>query len=172
MTYNYCPDCGGKCIRYSAKGFQCEICHKRWFDQPAAAADCIVVNDKEEILLTIRANEPKKGTLTIPGGFVDNNETAEQTVIREVLEESGAEIGYPTYFKSKPNTYIYRGHNYCCLTTTFLAKFSKFVKNFDTKETINILWIKPSNLNLQEIGLDNVRDVLRDYLELISAKRH
>ena len=51
------------------------------------------------------------GTLDLPGGFVDNNENAEQGMVREILEETGLTIDSAdvTYLFSIPNVYHYSG---------------------------------------------------------------
>jgi ADP-ribose pyrophosphatase len=54
----------------------------------------IIISDGQ-ILLEKRKNEPGKGKWSIPGGKVDLGETARQTVIREVKEETGLEVETP-----------------------------------------------------------------------------
>jgi ADP-ribose pyrophosphatase len=54
----------------------------------------IIISDGQ-ILLEKRKNEPGKGKWSIPGGKVDLGETARQTVIREVKEETGLEVERP-----------------------------------------------------------------------------
>jgi ADP-ribose pyrophosphatase YjhB (NUDIX family) len=45
-------------------------------------------------LVGVRRNiEPKKGTLTLPGGYVDLNETWQEGAVRELREETGIVIG-------------------------------------------------------------------------------
>lgn len=46
------------------------------------------------ILLIKRKNEPFKDRWAIPGGFVENDESLEEAVCRELKEETGVEIGY------------------------------------------------------------------------------
>ena len=53
----------------------------------------IVCNGR--ILLEKRKGEPGKGKWTIPGGLVELGERAEQTVIREVREETSLEVENP-----------------------------------------------------------------------------
>jgi len=53
----------------------------------------IVCNGR--ILLEKRKGEPGKGKWSIPGGLVELGERAEQTVIREVREETNLEVENP-----------------------------------------------------------------------------
>jgi ADP-ribose pyrophosphatase YjhB (NUDIX family) len=44
-------------------------------------------------VVVIRRNtEPRKGTLTLPGGYIDYGETWQEAAQRELLEETGIEI--------------------------------------------------------------------------------
>ena len=64
-----------------------EINHKFLLIQDGAAA--IIVNDKKQILLQRRVDNDKWG---IPGGCQEIGETFEQTVIREVKEETNLDV--------------------------------------------------------------------------------
>ena len=55
---------------------------------PSITADGILLKDKQ-ILLIQRKNEPFKGKWALPGGFVEYGEKTEDTVVREVFEETG-----------------------------------------------------------------------------------
>lgn len=50
-----------------------------------------------KILLEKRKNDPGKGKWSIPGGLVELGENAEQTVIREVEEETGLHVEEPEH---------------------------------------------------------------------------
>jgi 8-oxo-dGTP diphosphatase len=52
------------------------------------AVDAVVIRD-DEVLLIERGNEPWKGMLAFPGGFVEKGEDPELAVIRELKEECG-----------------------------------------------------------------------------------
>jgi len=58
------------------------------FKVPSITTDGIIIKD-EKILLIKRKNPPFKGMWALPGGFVEYNETTENAVVREVLEETG-----------------------------------------------------------------------------------
>lgn len=60
-------------------------------DTPACY--CVVLDAAGCILLIQRKNEPFKGLLALPGGFVDIGEKIEDACRRELLEETGVEAG-------------------------------------------------------------------------------
>ena len=47
---------------------------------------------KDKILLCRRAIEPRKGFWTLPAGYLELHETAEEGARREAMEEAGAEL--------------------------------------------------------------------------------
>ena len=64
--------------------------------QPVIGVGAVVICDGK-ILLEKRKNEPGKGKWSIPGGLVELGENVEQTVIREVKEETGLEVEKPEH---------------------------------------------------------------------------
>lgn len=55
----------------------------------------VFVNDKRHVLLLLRDNKPDipyPDTWDVPGGHVDNGETPEQFIVREMREEMGIEL--------------------------------------------------------------------------------
>ena len=64
--------------------------------QPVIGVGAVVICDGK-ILLEKRKNEPGKGKWSIPGGLVELGESVEQTVIREVKEETGLEVEKPEH---------------------------------------------------------------------------
>ncbi|MEM3626680.1 MAG: NUDIX hydrolase [Candidatus Bathyarchaeia archaeon] len=63
-------------------------------DQPIVGVGAVIICDGK-ILLEKRKNEPGKGKWSIPGGLVELGESLEQTVIREVKEETGLDVADP-----------------------------------------------------------------------------
>ncbi len=55
------------------------------------ACDMILIED-DKLLLVKRAKEPFKGEWALPGGRIEDDETAEQCLTREMKEETGLDV--------------------------------------------------------------------------------
>ncbi|MCK4434203.1 NUDIX hydrolase [Candidatus Bathyarchaeota archaeon] len=63
-------------------------------NQPIVGVGAVIICNSR-ILLEKRKSEPGRGKWSIPGGLVELGESAEQTVIREVKEETNLEVEQP-----------------------------------------------------------------------------
>ena len=63
-------------------------------DQPVTGVGAVLIC-KGKILLEKRKGEPGRGKWSIPGGLVELGERIEETVIREVKEETGLDVESP-----------------------------------------------------------------------------
>ena len=163
--FRFCPKCGSSLFEANnEKSKKCTDCGFVFYLNASTAVAAIAVNDKGEMLLCRRAHEPYKGTLDLPGGFVDLNESAEDAVRREILEETGAEVETLQYFGSFPNIYPYSGFNVHTLDIIFtcsLKKNSILTPNDDVSE---ILFIPFDEIKLEEIKLSSIRKAVEIWL--------
>ena len=73
--FNYCPVCGSSHFDISSeRSKKCQNCGFEYFLNPSAANVAFILNEKGELLVERRKNEPAKGTLDLPGGFCDIGE--------------------------------------------------------------------------------------------------
>ena len=80
--FTYCPKCGARTfVERNEKAKQCTTCGFVYYFNPSSAVACFIRNSKGELLLVRRAKEPAKGTLDLPGGFVDMYESADAAEI-------------------------------------------------------------------------------------------
>ena len=88
----FCPQCQTKLSIRRIDGVKRQSCPKcNWvhYVNPLPSAVAFVYRDAQEILLIKRRVEPGKGKWSLPSGFVEMNEIPEETVIRELREETG-----------------------------------------------------------------------------------
>ena len=99
--FKYCPKCGSAAFEiHNEKSKQCTDCGFVYYFNPSSATVALILNEKDELLVCRRAKEPAKGTLDLPGGFIDMKETGEEGVSREVEEETGLKVKKATYLFS------------------------------------------------------------------------
>ncbi|WP_083917661.1 NUDIX hydrolase [Riemerella columbina] len=111
MELNYCPHCGTSNLKFgNNRKFYCIQCDFVLYHNCAAAV-AVLVTYQDELLLTRRNQNPKKGYLDLSGGFCDPNETAEDTCARELFEELQLKIDPEQleYLGSQNNLYPYKG---------------------------------------------------------------
>lgn len=94
---NYCSTCGSKNLEKTVPEgdnrlrIVCSNCGQIHYQNPNMVVGCLPVY-KGKILLARRDIEPRKGLWNLPCGFLENEETVEEGAIREVMEETGAEV--------------------------------------------------------------------------------
>jgi mutator protein MutT len=65
---------------------------RRYPERPYIGVGAVIVQDGR-VLLVKRKHEPLKGRWSLPGGAVEIGETLEHCLVREMVEETGLEVG-------------------------------------------------------------------------------
>ena len=110
-----------------------------------------------------RAKEPGKGTLDLPGGFMDRYECAEEAMYREVMEETGLEIHDCRYLFSLPNVYPYEGFEVHTVDLFFECFVDEMVKAHAADDAAEIIIQKPMELSPENFGLHSIRKAVQMY---------
>lgn len=110
------------------------------YPRPALTVDAIVFNDNSEILLIQRSSQPFKDLWAFPGGFVNEDETVEMAVSRELEEETGIEnvILKQFYTYSEPH----RDPRHRTVTVAFVGKVMSTTKPIAGDDAKNAQWFK------------------------------
>ncbi len=121
--FKMCPMCGSAKIEYKdARKWICPDCGFDLYNNVASAVGVIICDVDGSVLFEKRAKEPKKGMLTIPGGFCDYDETAEEAALRECREEISLVPSEIRYIASFPNNYEYKNVHYKTCDMFFSAR--------------------------------------------------
>lgn len=163
--FEYCPICGAKTfVEQNVKAKKCTTCGFTYYFNPSSAVACFIRNAKGELLLVRRGKEPAKGTLDLPGGFVDMYETGEEAARREVKEETGLELQICRYLFSLPNIYLYSGFEVHTLDMIFECEVACFDGAQAEDDAAEILVMKPEELHPEQFGLQSIQQAVRLYL--------
>jgi 8-oxo-dGTP diphosphatase len=140
---------------------------------PVPAVDFLISKDNNsKILLVRRKNDPFKGVLSIPGGFINHGETAEDAMTREALEETSlvvepaAILGVYSDPQRDPRMHT--------ISVTFITRIVRGDENA-SDDAAALQWINvedelDSLIQSKEIAFDHSK-ILIDYKKWIKAAR-
>jgi ADP-ribose pyrophosphatase YjhB (NUDIX family) len=128
------------------------------YRNPTPTVDIILQRDSK-ILMVRRKKDPFKHQLALPGGFINEGETAEEAARREAIEETSLEVepieilGVYSDPKRDPRKHI--------MSTVFVGIIvGGSDKAGDDAESIE--WVELGTIDKQEIAFDHAQ-ILRDY---------
>lgn len=163
--FKFCPKCGSShFVENNFKSKRCNTCGFVYYFNPSASTAAFIVDDEERLLVAKRAKDPAKGTLDLPGGFVDPYETVEEAIKREVFEETGLQINQFNYLFSLPNIYIYSGfevHTADLFFQTHVENLSGLQAHDDVEE---LYLIDKKDIKPELFGLASVRKAVENWM--------
>lgn len=166
----YCPNCGKESLQWDGeRKWSCQNCGFTLYNNVAGAV-AVVIRYNDEIYLTRRNRDPKKGKLDLAGGFVDPKESAEETCKRELFEELQLDVDISNlkYLTSLPNVYQYKEIDYNTIDLFYEYRVQeKFEVNLELSEISEAVWIPLKDLNLEDIAFDSQKKFFEEYLKHI-----
>jgi NAD+ diphosphatase len=162
QLFTWCPRCGAHALARQKPGLlSCSACGLVFFLNVASAVAAIVRDARGRILCIRRANEPGKGLLDLPGGFVDPGESAEEALRRELREELGTEVGSLSLFGSEPNEYEYGGITYRTLDLFYQCEAVDLASVKPLEEIQEILFLGLGDIPMGQVAFSSSRAILR-----------
>ncbi|WP_223609041.1 NUDIX domain-containing protein [Chryseobacterium sp. OSA05B] len=163
----YCPSCGKETLHWDGeKKWSCPECGFNLYNNVAGAV-AVVIRCGDEIYLTRRNRDPKKGKLDLAGGFVDPKESAEETCKRELFEELQLDVDISNlkYLTSLPNVYQYKEIDYNTIDLFYeYTVQEKFEVSLELSEISEAVWIPLSTLDLDDIAFDSQKKFFEEYV--------
>lgn len=163
--FNYCPSCKGD-LQKKENYITCTECSFLYYFNPVPATAVILINNRQEVLFTRRGQEPKKGMLDLPGGFIDFEESAEDGARREVKEELNITVEEMRYIGSYTNTYACSGYEYQVLDLIFVGKIDSDLDSLhlDKKEIAGVEYIPITEIPYDKLAFESHVHAFNDYL--------
>ena len=168
--FTFCPVCGSRHFEVNNfKSKRCQDCGFTYYANPCSATAAFIVNDRAEMLVVRRAKEPAKGTLDLPGGFVDMYETVEEGMRREIREETGLDVSNLQYLFSSPNVYEYSGIGVHTLDMDFLVRVHGAIPPVKAADdAAEAFWLPIRQVNPSEFGLTSIRHAVIRFLNEVN----
>lgn len=156
--FRYCPRCGSaRFAPVDARAKRCADCGFTYYHNASAATVAVLFSADGCLLTTRRALEPARGTLDLPGGFVDPGESLEEGCRREVKEETGADVEVERYLFSLPNTYRYSDFDVHTADSFFRCRLLPGQVPAAADDAAALLWLRPADIRPEDFGLDSIR---------------
>lgn len=170
VLYKYCPVCGSShFVVNNEKSKRCEHCGFVLYVNASAAVAVFIRNEKNELLVCRRAKDPEKGTLDLPGGFVDFDETAEQAAAREIKEELEGEVLALQYLFSLPNTYEYSGLTVPTLDLFYACQLKSLSGLKASDDVASFEFVPVREIRPELFGLKSIREAVTLFIEKLSG---
>ncbi|MGH7909850.1 MAG: NUDIX domain-containing protein [Thermodesulfobacteriota bacterium] len=129
------------------------------YRNPSPTVD-VILQSGSKILMIRRKKEPFKNRLALPGGFIDEGETAEEAAKREILEETSLEVepieilGVYSDPKRDPRKHI--------MSVVFVGIVTGGTEK-PGDDAQGIEWKELDELNASELAFDHMQ-IIRDYV--------
>ena len=170
-TFKHCPKCGSDTFAENDfKSKRCGNCGFVYYLNPSAANVAVITDGKGNILVATRSKEPAKGTLDLPGGFCDCHESAEEGVIREVLEETGLKVTATRYLFSIPNIYSYSGMEIHTMDLFFECRTADKATLRAADDVQELQWMAIETLDSSLFGLRSIREGVERLKSILKHK--
>lgn len=146
QNYQFCPFCAQKLVLKSdgeRLRKRCLACNWTYYPREGASVMSLILRGKK-VLMVKRNREPYKGTWMFPAGYTEFGEHPEESLKREVKEETGLKVVSSKLIKvfqavddkSAPGHFIF----------TYSVKATGKLKNGDKDENQEVAWQDIGNL--------------------------
>ncbi len=143
-------------------GVTCPECGRSWYRNSAPAVGVAIVRDGKA-LVTVRAGEPEKGRVDVPGGFLEVGEHPVRGIEREVREELGVKIEV----EERPvllATHTYGPDGIWVLAISFLARLVDGEPS-PADDVAGIRWVSAEEIDDLDFAWEHDRRLVRAALE-------
>ncbi len=125
----------------------------------STSSNIILINDKDEVLLHLRDNKPTiscPNMWSLPGGYVEKDETPEQCIIREIHEELGVKLRAVSLFVALQRSYGFEN--------TFWSKANLRVEDILLTEGQAVRWFTLDEIRNTKLGYED-NAILEDFFD-------
>ena len=139
-------------------------------DKIHVVARAVIIDEKH--ILLCKTTDLKNNFYYLPGGHVEHNESAESALMREILEETGADckikrfLGCLEYiFEPKSNS-ICHNHEYNIIFEVSSEQLAINIPLLKIEEKLDLHWVKIEQLNNIDFRALPLKNLIPKWLNL------
>jgi NAD+ diphosphatase len=169
MEMNFCRRCGSSLTEKTKGMYQCQNNHTLYINAAPTVGVFFVTNDNQ-LLLSVRGIEPFKGALDSFGGFVDDQETVEDALTRELQEELGLtsdQYELPIFLSTETGLYPYDGEDRSILSTFFWSRLKPGAVPIPADDVAEIEYVSLENVDLARMDNTDVRKAVQKLQKIL-----
>jgi len=159
-----CFICAGELVYEGKNVLTCKKCGYHKYINPAPCNGAYLKNDKGELLLVERRVDPGKGLWDVPGGFVDLEENAEESMTREIKEETGLNVKELKYVSSHDDTYFFEGIEFPIIVLMFEGQIGD-QEVFPSDDVSGYKFFNLDEIPVDKIAFEGLKQSLSKYLK-------
>ncbi|HKX73674.1 MAG TPA: NUDIX domain-containing protein [Candidatus Saccharimonadales bacterium] len=165
MEINFCRRCAKPVTKKSEGFYVCPAGHSLFYKMYNGAT-IVLLNQQDEVLVAVRGQDPGKGTLDLPGGFLDPGETPLEAIHREIEEETGylkADYDTPEFLCWATDMYEFEGETHEVLATVLWARLRSEKPLAPGDDVASLHWMPLESIQDSDIysGFGGVRKALQ-----------
>lgn len=159
----FCPSCAGRLDPPGREGaMACPDCGRTWYRNPAPTVGCVIVRDGRA-LVAVRAEEPWKGQIDVPGGFLAVGEDPTDGLRREVREELGVEIDVTDHDYVQTVAHRYESGGEWLISMGFRARLIEGEPR-PSDDVAAVKWVRSEDLDDLDFAWPHDRALVRKVL--------
>lgn len=171
-TFRFCPKCGSsQFAANTSRSKKCDQCGFEFYFNSSAAVAAFIFNEEGQLLVCVRARHPQKGSLDLPGGFVDTAETAEDALKREIMEELHLDVKKMKYLFSVPNVYHYSDADVATLDMFYECQVKDFSPLCASDDVACVSFMPIDEVRVEDFGLQSIKKAVGRFLQEKTASK-
>lgn len=174
MNKNFCEVCGTKLGQTSELVWHCSKCSAHRYANPKPCVDIALFDENNHVLMAVRAVDPDKGKMDLPGGFMEIDETLEQALYREVEEELGLapeDFTKPVYVSSRTHDYEFEGGIHKNIVMLFCARLNAPKSKIKPRDDVAaVKFYDVNNLDTSIVVSDEHIDLIQKTYQTLQEK--
>ncbi|OGY90686.1 MAG: hypothetical protein A2677_03115 [Candidatus Komeilibacteria bacterium RIFCSPHIGHO2_01_FULL_52_14] len=167
MRFSFCPVCGNRLSNQKHDGETVPMCQNPscgfiFWQNSKPCVTVLIADAQGRLLMGVRAKEPDKGKLDLPGGFLQEGEHPHDGAQREIKEELGVSIEILDHLAFVMDRYGKDGDH--TLNIGVIARITDGTPS-PADDVVGLEWVHPDSVPANRLAFTNNETFLKYFLQ-------